>query len=138
MFEEAKQVEETQDAGDTLGKTREALPSMRKAQAGDSVQLGMQAGRIEIRLKEFPDVRGIRGCNCWRREIPSHTTGCLAGLDFVLPSFPLTFWVRFRPDCFFSWSLSINLGNLKELVIHFKLLLITKAMSAPINTTNKL
>ena len=62
MFEEAKQVEETQDAGDTLGKTREALPSMRKAQAGDSVQLGMQAGRIEIRLKEFPDVRGIRGC----------------------------------------------------------------------------
>ena len=43
MFEEAKQVEETQDAGDTLGKTREALPSMRKAQAGDSVQLGTPA-----------------------------------------------------------------------------------------------
>ena len=31
MFEEAKRAEQTQDAGDTLGKTREALPSVRKA-----------------------------------------------------------------------------------------------------------
>lgn len=76
MSEGAKRMEETQDAGDTLGKTREALSFVCKAQAGDLVQLRMQAGRMEIRLKEFSDVRGIRACNCWRREIPSHSPQC--------------------------------------------------------------
>lgn len=98
-----------------LGKDKGSTSSHMQS---TGVQLRLQAGKMEINLKEFPDARGRKGCPQCRRGIASCTSTAPSSVGQSSTGI-------FIASVIFSQFFSITLGNLKQLVINTKLLLIS-------------